>query len=239
MNTLFPEVIFQEQISQIRTTDGVALKVCPNDLLGRHLYLIGEHERSVLDVLRAHSRPGDLLLDIGANIGYVSTFFLHKVPDSSVLAIEPQPGVLELLRENLLQFGERAKIFPVAVSNRAGTMQFAVSDSNRGDGRIDPDGSITIEAVRGDDLFRSISKIDLIKIDVQGHEENVLVSMQETLQRCQPRAILFEDEIGAVGRIKKFLGALGYKTFAIEKRLFGFALCTDSRRWVNDYLAVR
>lgn len=85
------------------------------DLIGRHIYLTGEFDRTTLEVLLKFSRPEDVLLDIGANIGYVSAYFLHRVSRSKAVAIEPQPKIVDLLRSNLAPFGdERYKIFPVA-----------------------------------------------------------------------------------------------------------------------------
>ena len=60
----------------------------------RHLYLIGEYERSVLDVLYELSQPGDVLLDIGANLGYVSACFLRLSARGSKVSVDPQSGRL-------------------------------------------------------------------------------------------------------------------------------------------------
>src|SRR4051812_9364722 len=86
MRTFFGDLHFRREFEMVSTQDGPTLKVMPNDLIGQLLYLTGEYERSVLDVLYSLAKPGDVLLDIGANIGYISACFLHKVSGSRVIA---------------------------------------------------------------------------------------------------------------------------------------------------------
>lgn len=229
---------FNEEVATVRTTDGVDLRVLPNDLIGRHIYLTGDYERSVLDVLYSLAKPGDVLLDIGANIGYVSASFLHKVPGSQVLAIEPQPGcVSELLDENLVHFPNRFQIFPVAMSDHSGRARFKVSGFNLGDGRIADDGEVEVAVEAGDDILRGVEKIDLIKIDVQGHELKALQSMKRTLERLRPRAIIFEDDDGQLHEIARFLKGSGYTTQAIQKTMLGFKI-RDISADCDNYIAI-
>ena len=86
-----------------RTSAGFDIKVLAGDLIGRHLLLSGRFERSSVQVLLDHARPGDVLLDIGANIGYVAACFLSRVSGSTAICVEPQPEIADLLRSNLAQ----------------------------------------------------------------------------------------------------------------------------------------
>ena len=89
------------------------MTVDPNDLIGRHIYLTGKFDRTVFSVLSKFARPGDTLLDIGANIGYVCGCFLQNVPQSKVIAVEPQPIIVNQLASNLQQFGDgRYSVYP-------------------------------------------------------------------------------------------------------------------------------
>src|ERR1019366_9617231 len=71
----FSRLAFDDEIASVLTTDGFTINVIPNDLIGRHIYLTGEFDRSTVEVLLKFSNPEDVLLDIGANIGYVSACF--------------------------------------------------------------------------------------------------------------------------------------------------------------------
>jgi hypothetical protein len=75
----FRDLTFQCEVATVRTTDGFSMKVRPNELIGRHIYLTGAFDRSTFEVLLMLAKPGDVLLDIGANIGYVSACFLQRV----------------------------------------------------------------------------------------------------------------------------------------------------------------
>lgn len=52
--------------------EGFRIDVYPNDLIGRHILLTGQFDRTVVEVLCRFAQVGDTLLDIGANIGYQS-----------------------------------------------------------------------------------------------------------------------------------------------------------------------
>jgi len=90
---LFSKLAFTEEIATVTTTDGFNITVMPNEHIGRHIYLTGEFDRSTVETLCNFAKPNDTLLDVGANIGYVSACFLRNVTGSNVIAVEPQPVV--------------------------------------------------------------------------------------------------------------------------------------------------
>lgn len=226
-----------------RASDGFELHVRADDLIGRHILLSGKFDRSIVEMLLGEARRGDVLLDIGANIGYVSACFLSRVPDACTICVEPQPGIVDLLERNMAQFGARAAIHKVALSDAAGELRFRIDEANRGASRICDDGDIVVPAVHAGELLASIDRVDLVKIDVEGHEEPIFRAIDAQLARLAPRAILFEDQqIGAAGAIGTMLRRHGYAVFGIEKRLTRTRLVpvlspADCR--FNDYLARR
>jgi FkbM family methyltransferase len=223
----------------VRTTDGFTMTVNPNELIGRHIYLTGEFDRSIIEILCNFSQPNDVLLDVGANIGYVSACFLKNVQESRAIAVEPQEGVLRLLRANLPN--DRSTIVPCALSDTDGEVWFQTNKANNGAGRIVTAGgqeAIRIQTQSPDRLFAhaSISRIDLVKIDAEGHEKKIIESCISHFDRLHPRAILFEDSADDASQISALLTQIGYKTFGIEKSLTSLSL-TESRR-THDYIAV-
>ncbi len=58
------------------------MTVLPNDHIGRHIYLSGAFDRTIVEMLLRYARPEDRILDIGANIGYISCAMLALVPES-------------------------------------------------------------------------------------------------------------------------------------------------------------
>ena len=250
IDKFFSRISFDAEIESVRTTDGFTIKVFPNDLIGRHIYLTGEFDRSTVEVLVNLSQPGDVLLDVGANIGYVSGCFLQNVPRSKVIAVEPQPQIVDLLKFNLKQFGDdRYKIFPVGISNADALGWLEICDFNRGASKVVKEQNthtVEVQLWSAEHLFKSLQgqKIDLVKIDVEGHEETVLKASQADLNRLRPRAIFFEDHAqsaapdGTIGRLFK---SIGYKVLGVKKRLtkLDFVSINSARECVyNDYLAV-
>ena len=92
---------------------------------------------------------------------------------------------------------------------------------NRGASRLSEHGETTVPAVRASELTGTIPHVDLVKIDVEGHEVIVFRAMQEELRRLRPRGILFEDqtgEAGSDGAIGSVLTGLGYKDLRRSQR---------------------
>lgn len=246
----FSRLAFDAEVASVRTTDGFMLKVLPNDLIGRHIYLTGEFDRTTVEVLLNFSKPGDVLLDIGANIGYVSACFLQRVPRSKAIAVEPQPQIVDLLQSNLKPFGDkRHKVFPVGLSDIDTSGWLEICDLNRGASKVvDKQSSRTVEIQlwSARRLFACVrgEKIDLVKIDVESHEETVLKACQAELAHLRPRAIFFEAHSqsaapdGSIGRIFK---GIGYQVLGVKKRLtrVDFVPISAARDCAyNDYLAI-
>ena len=254
VDRLFAGLAFEVRPQIVNTRDGFLMTVDPNDLIGRHLYLRGEFDYSNVELLCRLARPGDTLLDIGANIGYVSACFLARVPQSKVVTVEPQPAIIRLLTENLSKFGEeRFTVLPFALSNENGEVTFKLNAENSGAGRIqanDQGGasskSIIVQRRAADAVYQagSFGRCNLVKIDVEGHEEEVFHSCRTAFHDLAPRAILFEQEghkAAPNGPIGKLLSELGYDVFGLKKSLNSLDLvrisdASDCR--FNDYVGI-
>ena len=143
-------------------------------------------------------RPGDHILDIGANIGYYTKLFAHLAGTSgTVHAFEPDTDNLGLLHHNLspeLACG-KVKIHSFALGNQAGEVTLYRHSDNTGKHRVYPSvvcqsDPSQIEIIRGDDL--NLGAIDFIKIDVEGFELAALRGLQATIKRSPNLRILIE-----------------------------------------------
>lgn len=227
-----------------KTSDGFAMNVFADDLIGRHILISGKFDRSVFQVLLDCAQKGDILLDVGANIGYCSAVFLAKVSESRAICFEPQPGVVDLLRKNMDQFGERASITAMGLADQEGVLRFAINKGNRGASRFSPEGELEVGVMKASEALGAIPRADLMKIDVEGFEEPIFREAEGELRRLRPRAILLEDQTGAVapeGAIGQILSRLDYAVFGIEKgllktKLVAISSSQDCRH--NDYIAL-
>ena len=231
-----------------RTTDGFGMHVMGDDLIGRHLILSGKFDRSTITVLLDFCRPGDRCIDIGANIGYVACLILNAVPDSWVMCIEPQPDIAALLRKNLAQFGDaRSTVKQVALSDSDSEGFLSIDRDNRGASTLVTEKSaetVMVPLLPAAGVFAALDRLDIVKMDVEGHEEAVFRSGAAELARLRPRAILFEDQTnrsGPGGAIGKILADIGYRVFGIGKDLLATRLrpLTDGGSYAfNDYIAL-
>jgi len=140
--------------------------------------------------LRGLIRPGSWAIDVGANIGVFTRRFAEWVGTSGrVLALEPEAENFAALCRHIRQGGIEGLIEPLqaAASAASGMQHLAVNRDHPGDHRLAPEGvPVTTHAL--DDLLaeRGSPDVSLIKIDVQGAEEDVIAGATRTLDRCQP-----------------------------------------------------
>ena len=162
------------------------------------LAIHGVYEPLATDLVRSEIGPGDVVLDIGANIGYYTLIFAKCVgPAGRVFAFEPEPGNFALLQENVATNGYRnVTLARLAVSDRAGRARLFLDADNAGDCRMydshDQRPSVDIATVRLDDHLASLDRIDLIKMDIQGAEPAALRGMRGLLERHRQVRLLLE-----------------------------------------------
>jgi FkbM family methyltransferase len=158
-------------------------------------------------------RPGDWVLDIGANVGQYTLRLSDLVGmEGRVLAFEPIIETAELL----IAMSRRARyrnitVFNTAVSDRAGVLSFRVPTSADGlpnyfQARASGDGDRMVPCFAIDDLHLPC-RIALVKIDVEQHEVSVLRGMRNLIARDLPTLIIEAHE-GVYG---EFLMEHGYQ----------------------------
>ncbi len=170
---------------------GLKLYLNPRDLeLSKKLLIDKTWEPFETGVLAGHIKKGDVVLDVGANLGYYTLLFSQWVgPTGKVYAFEPDPDNFALLQKNV-RANRLQNVIPVqkAVSNRTGGMKLYLSDRNKAGHRIYESGearpALEIEAVRLDDFFRDCKDpVDFVKMDIEGAEDRALEGMLELLSK--------------------------------------------------------
>lgn len=166
-----------------------------------HLYLFLKRKIDAFEteVVKKEIIKGDVILDIGACVGYYTLIFARLVgEEGKVFAFEPDPENFALLRKNVEKGGYRNVILvQKAVSNKTGRIRLYLSEYHKDDQRIydshDGRKSIEIEAIRLDDYFKNYNGgIDFIKMDVQGAEGKVIQGMPSLLQKAGTLKIITE-----------------------------------------------
>jgi FkbM family methyltransferase len=167
----------------------VSLKLCQD----------GSFEHFETDLALRDVAEGDVVVDVGANIGYYTLLFARRVgPGGHVYAFEPDPRNFELLRRNILQNGyTNVTCVPCAVSDCAGFGRLYRSADNRGDHRIydshDGREAIDTRCISLDDYFVGVNRaVNFIKMDIQGAEAQALRGMCRLLARSPGVRIVTE-----------------------------------------------
>ena len=137
---------------------------------------------------------GDLVFDVGANIGYTTLLFSRAVgPSGRVLAFEPAPRTFNLLVRSLEQ-ANNVECLNLAVSSHAGEASFYETEtldtsSLEAVAKVEP-YNVVVDTL--DSIVRSQGRPAFVKIDVEGHEESVFKGMKWLLLLDRPPIILFE-----------------------------------------------
>ena len=200
------------------------------------LYLLGKRltEQREMALLRTLVTPGMTIADIGANVGFYAVQMADWVgPGGRILAFEPDPFTFELLRQRAAQArGANVEVHRFALGDAPGTATLYCSAYNRADNRVgqrhdEPNvEAIEIQVRTLDDCLaeRGLATVDAMKIDVQGHEANVLRGAQKAIARGV-RWIWLEyspDHLRGAGtdpeQFLESLGTLGMDLFEVTER---------------------
>ena len=161
-------------------------------LIGRHLVEAIEYEPNVLPVFLESIRPGDCVLDVGANIGIFSLFAAQRVGESGqVLCIEPVMKNVNSLCAGILENAfKNVAVFPVAASDRMGVIAL-IRHSDSSNGIVDSHFLPTnlcdyVPTQRLDFLFAGTKRIDVIKIDIEGHEPVAWIGLKSLVAKHRP-----------------------------------------------------
>ena len=155
------------------------------------------------ELLKERLLQGCTFLDVGANIGAYALFVAALAgPKARILAVEPQPDVFDRLTYNIAQnpFGT-IKAVACAIADKAGELTLFVDPRNRGESSLKIVGTnesaqIRVPAVTLLGLAESegITRIDAIKLDVEGAEDLILEPfLREAPKSLHPVLILVEN----------------------------------------------
>jgi FkbM family methyltransferase len=219
---------------------GLPLTVTLSDAIGFSILTGGVFDPCVTEALYRLIDPGDFVVDVGANIGYLTSLAAVRAGSrGAVMAYEPHPVVFEMLAANVSKWSDRRDLAPVdlrqaALSDHDGTAALAAGplfEANMGLSALQADGAAPsadaevhdVSVHRMDDVIAD-QPVALLKIDVEGHEPQVLAGAQRLLERGQIRDVIFEDHDDYPDAGTEIVEAAGYTLLSLENDLFGLHL---------------
>jgi FkbM family methyltransferase len=225
-------------VVRVRLPWGAGMLVPAGDAVGDAIVRTGVYDLAVSEALWRLADPGEVALDVGGNLGYMTALLAARVgPRGRVLTFEPNPEVVELLRRNLEGWrGAALELHEVALSSTAGRATLAAGGQagNLGEASLGEGGAEvvtrTLDDVLGD---RSVG---VMKLDVEGHELEVLLGGRRTLSEGRVRDVVFEDHEGAGSPVWSLLRDHGYEVAQLERTFRGplLALTSGSGRQTFD-----
>lgn len=217
----------------VRLPWGLDLRIKLPELISNALWYKGIYDITSSETIWRLLDEGEFALDIGANVGYITSLMAARVgKQGKVMAFEPHPVLFQELSSNVDRWSDATDIAEVevkgiALSDKSGTAGLYVPadwESNRGvaalargDASSTPGTKHIIDLERLDELLTDEHRIGLAKIDVEGHEEGVLRGAENLLRRRAIRDIVFEDVAGYPSPAMQMLEGFGYSLFSLAK----------------------
>lgn len=196
------------------THRGDALYLVPMDLdLTPSLIRNGEWEPNVEHTIVTALRPGDIAIDVGANVGYHTLAMAGAVGSrGQIHAFEANPDLMRLLRATVRVNGvDWVSLYECAALDQSGTVALATAPEHYGSGHIindtrssDHDATysirvdvpaVTLDAVLAD----RVRSVDLIRMDIEGSEPLALRGAETLIRRSPKLKIITEWSVGMIG----------------------------------------
>jgi FkbM family methyltransferase len=198
--------------------------------IGSHIFWMGVYARSVLAVLnRIIDRPDRIVFDVGANEGEETLFCAKRLPAGRVYSFEPNGQIRARLERNVALNGfTNVSIEPIGLDREPGALTLYGPSGRHQDGSVNygqatiyprpgvdqPIGQITLSSIDHFVAERNISRVDIVKIDVEGAELNVLCGGESMIARDKPQLIVEVWE--GTERSRELLNYIVSKGYAIH-----------------------
>src|SRR3954447_2477076 len=167
---------------------GAPMVLDSRESVGSSIARTGVHELAVSEVIARLADPGELAVDVGANIGYVTSLLAWRVgPQGKVVAFEPNPPVADRLHRHA---DDNGTVHRPAVSSAAGSSVLVVPegfDRNQGTATLEAAGEGVAVDTTSLDAELGASSVGVLKIDVEGHEAAVLEGASGLLSQGRVR----------------------------------------------------
>lgn len=188
-------------------------------------------EERVIEVLVAFLRPGDVVYDVGGNVGLFSAILAKTIgPSGLLIAFEPQVRNFNHLEQNLKLNGlTHARCFRKALGDRSGQATLfasqVIGNTSLVQHRQRGGGGETVEVITGDEFVKGagVPLPRVVKIDVEGFEYAVIQGLRKTLAQpacefvcCEVHPALLPPLIPpqAIELVLRDIGFNRFETFA-------------------------
>lgn len=185
--------------------------------IAAHLMLDGFWEMWVTEAMLRAVRRGSTVIDVGANLGFFTLLLADLTGhEGRVLSFEPNDGLAGRLGSSIEinGFAGFTTLHRCALGAGEGRVSLEVETRSPGGGRVREDDAGSV-AIRRLDSFPDALDAEFIKIDVEGHEQQVWRGMTGILARGNPLTVFMEFTVGRYPDPAGFLAEILGEGFAI------------------------
>ncbi|NQU75285.1 MAG: FkbM family methyltransferase [Planctomycetes bacterium] len=210
----------------VRSSEGFDLFVDPSDGIQRSIFRYACYDPAAGSIFHAICRPGDCVVDVGANIGYFTLLAARLVgPTGRVHAFEASPSIAQRLRRNVaINDAPQVTLHEMAISDRHASATFHTARRDGGYSSLRDLGSRSVETTVVpcaplDSFIEVLPTVRLIKLDVEGAELLALKGMTKLIMRDCPYFIMeltdrYLRQLGGnSAELCRFMTALGYSLY--------------------------
>jgi FkbM family methyltransferase len=176
-------------------------------------------------------KPGDVIIDIGANLGYFTYVFITTLKQSGhVYSVEPVEAYREQLK-NVIKDNSSVTVLPFALGDKnepsitlgmpaafedLGYLRHGVVTLQTEERSIAGSYQFNSELKRGSEVFGNLQRLDYIKCDIEGHETVVLKEMRDVLQKHKP-LVQLETWGEQLPVMLEYFKSLGFQAYHLAK----------------------
>jgi len=220
------------QIEICKTSWGAEMEVNTDDVVGKSIFFTGIYDLAVSELLWKLVKPGQFVVDVGANIGFTAGICSSRAGREGVVyAFEPNPRLQKRLHYNIDKMSvKNVQLFSFGLSDERHTGKLVFPehyDNNEGVAYVDDTSTasnVEIQLEKLDDVIPAEKVIDVMKIDVEGYEMNVFNGSRKLLTEKRIRHIIFEDHHKYPSKVSILLKENGYSIYRLEKGWFNILL---------------
>lgn len=195
---------------------GLKWRLNPADFQHEPLFWNGAMDTWEIEEFRRRLAPGSVFLDIGANFGYYSVRLGSLQRGIEIHAFEPHPVTFRRLSGHIERNGlsDVVHAHQLALSDVTGQAHMAERPDNSGASRLtDGDAGVAVQTTTLDEFARRVglTRVDCIKIDVEGVEPRVLRGGRETIGKYKPAMVIefWTPGLAKAGSTRRTRGGAG------------------------------
>lgn len=198
--------------------------------ISSHLIARGYWEPWIHAIVRALVRPGDTVVEVGANLGYYTLAMARAVcADGSIHALEANPRLARLAQRSIEMNGysDRVQIIQKAAAEAPGQARFTLSRSQSGSGHVsladhshlEDAAFVDVELMRLDDL--AVDRVDFLRMDAEGSEIMILRGAARILNNpdliiCMEWSVIQMGSRGPLDELIARLSAMAFRFWRIN-----------------------